>query len=153
MDSRVSTIVEHLEGLGFPFEAADNCPWLEAVEASFGLQLPEPYRSLIQAYRFPEFDVPGFEAFSNLGDGSGYDISHAPFQDPGLCEWLLPRRYLQIGRPEFANYDPICFDMKSSKQTPQIVRIDHEDILLCRKHVNVRVVSESFVSLVFAGVA
>jgi len=153
MDFRAPVIVRHLEALGFTFVPAADCPWLSTVEELFGERLPEPYRSLIQSFRFEEFDVPRFESFSNLGDASGYDIVDGPFKDPALCEWLIPRRYLQIGRPQFANYDPVCFDMHSSAVSPRIVRFDHEDILLPRKKIEPVVVAQSFMELVGAGVA
>jgi len=132
MDAKIDTIAKHLERAGFAFEPAKGCPWLESIEASFGKRLPEPYRSLIERYRFAEFGVPGFESFSNLGEQSGYDITDAPFKDPALREWLIPRGYLQIGRPQFANYDPVCFDMRSNPKAPQIVRFNHEDCRVIR---------------------
>lgn len=151
MDVRTPAIVGHLEALGFTFRSVTECPWLRTVENSFGERLPEPYRSFIQFYRFEEFDVPRFESFSNLGEGAGYDITDGPFKDPALCEWLIPRRYLQIGRPQFANYDPVCFDMRSGADSPRIVRFDHEDILLLRKKVEPVIVAKSFMELVGAG--
>lgn len=146
MASQVDTIVECLGRAGFAFKP--DCPWLESVETAFTHQLPEPYRSLLQSFRFAAFEVPGCECFSNLGVTTGFDITDAPFMDPALREWLIPRGYLQIGRPEFANYDPICFDMQTHPKSPQIIRLDHEDILLQRKRVKSRLVAESFMALV-----
>ncbi len=148
MNATAEDIAKRLEHSGFAFEPALGCPWLQSVETAFGMRLPEPYRRLVERFRFTEFHVPGFEAFSNLGQRSGYDITDAPFKDPVLRAWLIPRGYLQIGRPEFANYDPVCFDMKGNAASPQIVRFDHEDILLERARVEPRTVAESFSVLV-----
>ncbi len=134
-----------------PFEPADECPWLADVGRD-SHSLPEPYRALVRRFRWASFEVNGFEAFSNVGNGSGYDISDAPFKDPGLVEWLIPRGLLQIGRPDFANYDPVCIDTRSGGREPTIVRVDHEDVLCCRKQVRVTKIAESFQALVLGGV-
>ncbi|KFN41342.1 SMI1/KNR4 family protein [Arenimonas oryziterrae] len=150
-DSQVIEITEHLQILGFPLEHAVDCPWLAKLEASFGRRLPEPYRSLLEFYRFRAFDVPGFESFSNLGDGSDEDITVAPFKDPAVRDWLIPRGFLQIGRPDTGSYDPVCLDMRTRPDAPAIVRFDHEDILLNRSRIEPIVVAESFSALVLAG--
>jgi hypothetical protein len=112
--------------------------------------LPEPYRSLLRYFRFPEFELLGFESFSNFGDGSDNDIAVAPFKDRALREWLVPRGFIHIGRPSTGSYDPICFDLARETKEPKIVRFDHEDILLVRAQIEPVVVAGSFMELVGA---
>jgi hypothetical protein len=79
------------------------------------------------------------------------DITVAPFADPFLSRWLISRGYVQFGRPDTANYDPVCFDFSENEKEPPVVVLDHEDILLERKKVRVCKVADSFLDLVKEG--
>jgi len=145
---RADNIVAQLEAMGEPFEHALDCPWLEALEHSYGVQLPEPFRSLVENYRWAEFDAGPLNAFSNLGRRDEYDLLKAPFADKAVFDWLKANGLIQIGRLATGAYDPVCLNLASSGSEPSIVSVDHEDILLCRKKVYIRHLSASLESMV-----
>lgn len=148
---RAQWIVERLEALGEPFEEAPDCPWLDRLETAFGVRLPEPLRSLVEHYRWAEFEVGPLSAFGNLGDRSHHDLLKAPFSDKPIFVWLRAHGLLQIGRLASGSYDPVCLDLAAPGEEPSIVVVDHEDILLCRRKVRVSKLAESLESLVEAG--
>jgi len=51
--------------------------------------------------------------------------------DKALWNSLLPAGYVQFGKGPDLDYDPVCFDIKSSNENGEyrIVKIDHEQIL------------------------
>ena len=145
---RADALVELLEANGEPFEAAEDCPWLETLERSYGVKLPEPFRSLVRYYRWAEFEVGPLGAFGNLGQRDDYDLLKAPFDDKPIFDWLRGNGLVQIGRLSTGAYDPVCLNLAATGSGPTIVSVDHEDILLCRKRVAVEQLSESLESMV-----
>lgn len=72
------------------------------------------------------------------------------FADPFMFSWLTSRAYIQFGRRDEVNYDPVCFDFSDAKQEPPVVVFDHEDILLERRKVRATLLADSFLQLVEA---
>ncbi len=151
IETRIGNLVAKLEAAGAPFEANDGAPWVPNIEARFGRKFPPSFRHLVLNYIFPEFELGGVAIFSNLNDGSSMDITTAPFGDRYMSPWLIARAYVQVGRPDTANYDPVCFDFSGGKNEPPLVVLAHEDILLERRKVRVRQIAQSFVDLVDDG--
>jgi hypothetical protein len=60
-------IISRPEPIDKPFEAANDCPWLSSLEAAYGVDLPDPFLTLVACYRWAEFEVGPLAAFSNLG--------------------------------------------------------------------------------------
>jgi hypothetical protein len=147
---QIKVIVAKLEAIGEPFDAIQSAHWIPVVETRFGHRLPASFRYLVTGYAFPEFEIGGVTVFSNLNDGSPMDITVAPFADPFMSPWLISRGYVQFGRRDAVNYDPVCFDFSGAKSEPPVVVLDHEDILLERRKVRVQQVSESLIQLVEA---
>ncbi|MCB1588632.1 MAG: hypothetical protein KDI56_07000 [Xanthomonadales bacterium] len=145
---RADALVACLETMGHPFESAADCPWLDTLEQSYRLRLPEPFRSLVRYYRWPEFDVGPLAAFSNLGVHDDDDLLKAPFRDKPILEWLQANGLIQIGRLATGSYDPVCLNLAARGARASIVSIDHEGILLCRRKVRVTQLSTSLEELI-----
>jgi hypothetical protein len=148
IEDKVRDLVARLEATGEPFERIGDAPWVPQIERRLGRRLPPSFRGLLLNYSFPEFEIGGVTVFSNLNDGSPMDITIAPFADLHMSPWLVSRGYVQFGRPDTANYDPVCFDFSGDKSEPPVVVLNHEDILLERRKVRVRPLAQSFVELV-----
>ncbi len=127
-------------------------PWIEDFEKKLPKVLPRSFRSLVTRYSFQSFDLRGITFFGNSGGSKDNfnDLVVACFADKHLTETLLPSGYVQIGRPDTGDYDPICFDTKKSKQNREysIVRIDHEEVL-CNYRIKVTAeIASSFLALI-----
>ena len=152
IESQIKTVVTRLEVVGHPFDVIDGSDRCVALEARFGRRFPPSFRHLIAGYAFPEFEIGGVTVFSNLNDGSPLDITVAPFADPFMFSWLTSRAYIQFGRRDTVNYDPVCFDFSEAKRESPVVIFDHEDILLERRKVQRERLANSFLQLVEAAV-
>jgi len=127
-------------------------PWIEDFEKKLPKALPRSFRSLVTRYSFQSFDLRGIFFFGNTGtsNDTSNDLVAASLADRHLTDTLLPSGYVQIGRPDTGDYDPICFDTKKSKQSHEysIVRIDHEEVLRnCRIKVSAEIAT-SFLALI-----
>jgi hypothetical protein len=149
----VDVFVERLRASGADLSAIEGAPWLEEVERRLGLRFPASFRALASRYAFPMLDLGNVELFANLGDGSQYDLTVAPFRDPVMSPWLAEHRLLHFGFPYIGNYDPICFDLAAAGSVePPIIKLDHEAILLARPTVRRTVIASNFFALL-AGAA
>jgi hypothetical protein len=148
---QIKAAVTRLEATGEPFDVLESADWIAAVEDKLGRRLPNSFRCLVTGFAFPEFDIGGVTIFSNLNDGSLMDITVAPFADRFMSPWLLSRGYVQFGKPDTGNYDPVCFDYSEGQREPPIVVLDHEDILLEHKRVRIRKLADSFLDLLEKG--
>ena len=83
--------------------------------------------------------------FANTGQKNHWELSERLFADRHMSPVLLERGFIQIGNPQFYNYDPVCFDSNGTKGEHPIVTLDHEEILQRRKISIVREISSSFV--------
>ena len=109
--------------------AASN-PWVEELAQKLPHPLPGLYRSLVNRYRFCNFEVGPVMFFANSGHKLFYELSTKSFEDPGLYPTLHRHGYLQFANPFEGNYDPICFDTRRQKRgDAPIVQLDHEEIL------------------------
>lgn len=151
INDQIKAAVARLAANGHPFEALESADWVAAVEEKLGRALPPSFRCLVTGFAFPEFDIGGVTLFANLNDGAPEDVTVAPFADPFMSQWLISRGYVQFGRPDTANYDPVCFDFSEKQKEPPVVVLDHEDILLERHKVRVRRLADSFLDLIQAG--
>jgi hypothetical protein len=115
-----------------------SAPWISDLGARLPLRLPHSFDSFVTRYTFPSFDLRGITFFGNRGDKSSLDLPTAIFVDKFLCETLLHSSYIQIGRPDTGDYDPICFegDIGMNDREYPIVRINHEAIL-CYSRIEV----------------
>jgi hypothetical protein len=148
MADQIKAVVLRLKAAGHTFDVIDGSDRVVALEAKFGRRLPASFRHLVTGYAFPEFEIGGVTIFSNLDDGSPMDFSVGPFADPFMFSWLTGKGYIQFGRRDEINYDPVCFDLSEAKREPAVVVFDHEDILLERRKVRPKRLADSFLKLV-----
>jgi hypothetical protein len=117
----------------------ESAPWIEEFERKLPKALPQSFRSLFTRYSFESFNLCSLTLFGNTGALNVDDFVVASVADKNLCATLSPAGYIQIGRPDTGDYDPICFETKEPRQNREfpIVRIDHEDVL-CNWRLKVR---------------
>jgi hypothetical protein len=147
-NTAVDLVVERLRQQGADIHPITNAPWINEIEHRLKLRFPASFRSLIDRYAFPLLDIGEVELFANEGDGSEYDLTHAPFRDPIMSPWLMEHQLIHIGHPYIGNYDPVCIDLSRNDlvETP-IVQLNHEDILLERQSVRSKVIADNFLNL------
>ena len=120
-------------------EAVSN-PWVEGLAKQLPRTFPRPYRSLVERYRFCNFEVGPVMFFANSGQALFFELSGRVFWDKHLFPTLHKHGYLEFGKPDEGNYDPVCFDMKRlDRDDAPIVQLDHEEILIRER---IRVVAE-----------
>jgi hypothetical protein len=153
MSTATDKLIESFTALvkqhGVPIREEDNKARFELFEAKLPKRLPQSFASLLSRYSFPAFDVVGISLFG-WDSNSNQFIEEASAARGSLSELLLPAGFVQIGRPDTGDFDPICFDGNEPAQNREyrIVQVDHEDILC---NCKVRVSGElwpSFIKLV-----
>lgn len=130
--------------------APSPCTWIESFEAKLPGHLPRSYRSLVTRYLFPAFQVGAVMLFANTGAGVHEELVDAAFRDRALATPLLASGFVQFGRRDAANYDPICFDLnrRSNSGECPIVHLDHEAALMQQRVEVVAELAPSFSELV-----
>jgi len=119
---------------------ATSNPWIKPLFDRLPEGLPRPFRSLVERYRYCNFEVGPLMLFANSGHNLFYEFSTTVFKDKHLFPTLHKNAYLQVGLPYEGNYDPVCFDMqRRTRDDAPIVQLDHEEILMRNR---VRVVQE-----------
>ena len=108
-------------------------------------QLPGPFPPLFErmvlSFRWAEVDI---QVCQLLANPPGTDLSgllKVMSKDRTLWKFLRESGYIQFGRGSGGDYDPVCFDVSSWKNSLdyKVVKIDHEEILC---HDRVKVVAE-----------
>ena len=128
------------EMFNWQIRPASSNAWVENLAQQLPQRWPHPYRSLIERYRFSNFEVGPLMFFANSGQPLFYELTSKVFKDKGLFPTLHKIGFLQFGLPHETNYDPVCFDMKRRNQgDAPIVQLDHEEIL---QRSRIRVVGE-----------
>ncbi len=106
-----------------------------------------PYRSLVERYIFPTFDVGGLFLFGNTPEGTDYhELRVKLYENHELFPPLLSNGYIQFANPDTGDFDPVCFDMNRpvGVYDAPIVRIDHESILIDGQIVITDEIADSF---------
>lgn len=133
---------------------ASHNPWVEKLVEKLPQTWPQPFRSLIDRYRFCNIEVGPLMLFANTGHDLFYELSIKVFRDNGLFPTLHSNGFLQFGLPHEGNYDPVCFDMKRrNRADAPIVQLDHEAILQRSRIRIVQEVAPSFAQFMHRAVA
>ena len=123
-----------------PFNA-----WVEGLDEKLPQRWPKPFRSLIQRFRFCNFEIGPLMLFANSGHQLFYELSDRVLKDKGIFPTLHKNGFLQFGLPHETNYDPVCFDMKRrNRDDAPIVQLDHEEILQWSRILVVQEIAPSF---------
>ena len=120
-------------------------PWIQDLVQKLPKKFPQPYLSLIERYRFCNFDVATVMFLANTGRPVFQELSRKVFSDAGLYPTMHKNGFLQFGMTYTGDYDPMCFDMRQeSRGDAPIVRLDHEEILINNRIKIVERVAPSF---------
>ena len=120
-------------------------PWVEGPNQELPQRWPKAFTSLIQRYRFCNFEIGPLMLFANSGYQLFYELSDRTFKDKGIFPTLHKNGFLQFGLPHETNYDPVCFDMKRrNRADAPIVQLDHEEILQWSRIRIVREIAPTF---------
>ena len=129
-------------------------PWVEELVQKLPQTWPKPFRSLIERYRFCNFEIGPLMLFANSGHELFYELSDRVFKDKGIFPTLHKNGFLQFGLPHETNYDPVCFDMKRrNRADAPIVQLDHEEILIRSRIRIVQQLAPSFLEFMQRAVA
>ena len=148
----VNRFVERMKTSGLPFQRIDTAPWIEEFEAKLPRRLPPSFASLVTRYSFLSFELAEVEFFANLGDHEEEELVEVAFKDQYLWRPALAQGFIQIGRPTDGSYDPVSFDMRTSRSDGEwpLVRLDHEELLQRERVVICEEIAESFLALITA---
>jgi hypothetical protein len=80
-------------------QRATSNPWIGQLVQRLPHVLPKPFRSLIERYRYCNFEVGPLMLFANTGHRVYYEFSTKIFADQHLFPTLHEHGYLQIGNP------------------------------------------------------
>jgi hypothetical protein len=115
-------------------------------------RLPPSFRSLVERYVYPAFDVGSVHLFANTGEGVPEEFAIRVFADDALSGVLLPNGYAQFGKWR-DTYDPVCFDLSTRTKGGEyaVVFLDHE-AALCDGFAKVQqTLAPSFLHLIRSG--
>jgi hypothetical protein len=126
----VDSFALDMKAIGVPIRVEDNSSRLDELEARLPSRLPQSFEYFLSRYSFPAFDAGGISFFGWESTSRGLFEVVSVSKDP-LSETLLPSGFFQIGRPDTASSDAVCFDQNARKQNREyrIVQVDHEEIL------------------------
>lgn len=128
---------------------AKSNPWVGELAQRLPHFLPSPFLSLIERYRYCNFEVGPLMLLANTGHRVFYEFSARAFGDKHLFPTLHEHGYLQIGNPYEGNYDPVCFDTRRrARDDAPIVQLDHEEILIRNRIHVVQEIAPTFVAFI-----
>ena len=129
---------------------SNNSAATGALEEKLQKRFPSSFRHFLSHYSFPQLEVGPIDFFANTGQGVDRELSVKLFHDPAMSPVLLKGGFLQIGNPDTADYDPICFNLNISRDEHPIVRLDHESILMFSKLEITEEIAPSFIDFMKA---
>lgn len=129
---------------------AENSSMVSAIEERAGSNFPPLFRALLIGFEFDPFTLGPIEFFGNTVTEEGGHIAETPFKDKVLSSALLQAKLLQVGWSESHWYDPICFNLGSRAEEPELVRVNHESVLSFNNLKIAQVVAPSFSALIEA---
>jgi hypothetical protein len=141
--------VSRLREFGVAIQPEDNSVRLAELEAALPKRMPASYESFLSRYSFLTFEAAGIEFFG-WDSKSAPDYDMIPMAERDMSRELLSAGFVQIGRPDTAIYDPVCFDLNSPGQNREyrIVQADHEQVLQWSRVKILREIWPSFLKMV-----
>jgi hypothetical protein len=126
---------------------ADHAARIDVLEKKLGILFPPSFRSLISRYSFPAFECGPLLLFANTGEPLFWELQDRIVGDPVMSPQLLAAGYLQIGNPQFYDYDPICIEARPAGVEGKVVELCHESILCDDTLVIRQQIASSFLEL------
>ena len=140
---------DNLDYYDWNVRGCGDCAWIGATVAKLPGPLPPSFRSLVERYLYPAFDVGSVHLFANTGEAVFEEFAICIFADAALSGVLLPNGYVQFGKWR-DTYDPVCFDLSTRKKDGEYaaVALDHE-AALCNGLVRVhQKIAPSFLDVI-----
>jgi hypothetical protein len=113
----------------------DRINWIAPLEEKLPRPLPPSYKSLVNRYIFPAFEIDSLILLANTGQTLYHEMSMAMVHDAVTSRVLLDKGFAQFALPQSADSDPVCFDLNAANAEGEcpIVRINHQDIVVSSK--------------------
>lgn len=133
-----------------PLQLATERSALEAVYAKLPARFPPLYEQLVLSYRWLEVDLQLYRLHANPPGPGLSGLLGRILKDEFLSGFLLRNGYIPFGKGTDMDYDQVCFDMNARKKNREfeIVKLDHEEILLNERIRVVAKLAPSFEDLV-----
>jgi hypothetical protein len=128
----------------------DRINWIAPLEEKLPRPLPPSYKSLVNRYIFPAFEIDSLILLANTGKTLYHEMYMAMANDAVTSQVLLDKGYAQFALPQSADSDPVCFDLKADGAEGEcpIVRISHTDIVVSSKVRVMEKIAPSFLQFV-----
>ena len=128
----------------------DRINWIAPLEEKLPRPLPPSYKSLVNRYIFPAFEIDALILLANTGKTLYHEMTMAMAHDAVTSQVLLDKGYAQFALPHTGDADPVCFDfnVKGAADECPIVRISHTDIVVYSKVRIMAKIAPSFLEFV-----
>src|SRR5262249_13950059 len=97
-----------------PLKTATEASLLEPLYEKLPSRIPAWYERLVRSYRWAQVDLGNFRLMPNP-PGKDLSIGAILLETP-MATTLLEAGYIQFGCGPDADFDPVCFDLKSRKK-------------------------------------
>ena len=113
-----------------PLRAAIPVSVLDSLYALVPGPLPALFEECLLSFRWVRVELGVVELFGSTSDNLAAFASEV-MRDGHLFPPLFRERYVEIGKAAGGSYDPVCFDLRRSRNRDcPMVRIDHESVLV-----------------------
>jgi hypothetical protein len=143
----VEQVAGRLESAGLLLGPVNRPTRIEEFERMLERRLPKSFRHLVTSHAFRPFEWGPISFFGNSETNEPFSLHIAPMRDEAIWQMTRSAGFVYFGRPEPANYDPICFGPSTADREPPIFQLDHEAILIERRIKIVREIAPSFMAL------
>jgi hypothetical protein len=143
----IDQFAARLDQAGLSLGRIGQATRIEELERMLERRLPKSFRQLVTHHAFRPFEWGPVSFFGNSETYDAFSLHIAPMRDDVIWQTTRSAGFVCFGRPEVANYDPICFAPTESDRESPIVQLDHEAILIERRITIVREIAPSFVAL------
>ena len=108
-------------------------------------RMPKTFESCLMTFGWLPVEVGDVDLFPHHPQSGLKVFLEHVLRDKELFPYLFRERYVPFGRAAGGSYDPICFDLKRTKDRDcPLVRIDHESVLIDQTPVVTSELAPSF---------
>jgi hypothetical protein len=143
----IDQFAARLDEAGLLIGPVTHATRIEEFERMLERRLPRSFRHLVANNAFRPFEWGPVSFFGNSETYDAFSLHIAPMRDEVIWQTTRSGGFVYFGRPEVANYDPICFAATASDRESPIIQLDHEAILIERGIKVVREIAPSFAAL------
>lgn len=122
----------------------EESPWIDKIEIKMGRRFPDVFHDIYDSWKFPTFFLGEIQFLANENSSDYEDICYALHRDKLISAVTLQNGYIHFAQSSDGSYDPICFNTsKSIKGDCEVVRLDHEAILINEKIIIRKIIATS----------